>query len=84
MNKKVLIKKKEIETGVKRVNMSLLLSDYENLVYCSDSQSLKPGTLAQSWVAQRARKESEALVNAKYVPKKNRSDDLFSAERKEK
>jgi hypothetical protein len=82
--KKIKITKKTIETGKHRVNISFDISDFENLVYCADALAIAPGTLAQSWVSQRARSEAERLIKTNHIPKDLLTGNLFEKEKPKK
>lgn len=76
--KEVKVTKNDIKRGIKRLNISLSIKDIDNLKIVSESQKLKPTTLAGSWVALRAKKEASELLKSGYMPKVSRGGNLFS------
>lgn len=69
---------KEIDSGKKRVNLTLSLSEYDDLHLTAEHQNITLTTLACSWVVQRAREEAGKIRKSGYVPKAQRGEDLFS------
>lgn len=78
------ISKKVIESGKKRINITLDISDFDDLLIVAEKQGMEFTTLAGSWVKQRARDEARAALKSGYVPKASRGDDLFSVARRGK
>lgn len=77
MNQKV--KAKDYNRGKKRVNISIDLSDFEDLVLISKNRGIElPGTTACSILVQEVRREAAALRKAGYNPDQTH---LFNAVR---
>ena len=75
---KLKINGRDINRGKKRINITLSLREFEDLLTVAEEQGLEFTSIAGSWVKQRARDECAKLLKKGYVPIAARGDDLFS------
>lgn len=77
-------KKSCYDTGKKRVNITLDLSDFDDLKLVSEYHNIPFTVQACSFVVQSAREEAKKILKSGYIPKAQRGEDLFSQSRKTK
>ena len=84
MPKAPKVTRQDIERGGKRVNISLSIKEYDDLMLCAEYNNLMPGAIAASWLKMRVRDESAAIRRTKYVPIAQRGESLFETSTKKK
>lgn len=65
--KRPLIRKVNIETERKRVNISFSLNEFNDLITVSEYRGVMPGTMAHSLLVQELRREATTLKKAGYL-----------------
>lgn len=71
------ITKKDLESGSKRVNMTLTIREFEELCLCAEYQKIEYTSLSHSWVVQRSRDESAKIRKSGYVPESQRGESFL-------
>lgn len=67
--KKQKVRAADFDSGKKRVNISMHLSDFEDLVLIAESKGIEnPGTVALSILVTEVRKQAKELRKAGYLP----------------
>ena len=77
-------KKSCYDTGKKRVNITLDLSDFDDLNIVSEYHGIPFTAQACSFVVQQSREEAKKIRKSGYVSKAQRGESLFSQSRKGK
>lgn len=72
------VTKRDLESGRKRVNMSLSIPEFDDLNLVAEYQKIDFTTLAHSWVTVRARDEAGKIRKTDYVPESQRGLNLFT------
>lgn len=82
MMKKQKVAANDYKKGKKRVNLSMYVNDYEDLILIAEHRGIEnPGTVALSMLLQEIRKEAAALKKAGYL---RGQQNIFFKEKKGK
>lgn len=77
------IKKRDFETGMKRVNICLTLSEFDDLNLVAEYNGFSHnGSCARHIVITDLRKKVELIRKIGYVPKAQRGENLFGKEKR--
>lgn len=78
------ITKKDLENGMKRVNLTLSISEFDDLHLVSEYKKINFTTLACSYVVQAARDEAKRIRKEGYIPEAQRGGNLFDGKGKKR
>ena len=73
---------RDIDAGRKRINLTLSIEEFNDLLIVAEKQKMEFTTLAGSWVRQRATEESARILKSGYIPIASRGNNLFSKGKK--
>lgn len=76
--KKNVVGRKELESGKKRVGLSLSIEQFDDLFIVAEFMNIPFTTLAQSWVIEKSRDEAKKILISGYIPIAQRGENLFT------